>query len=107
MTLMKSWAAAAVLLVPMLGAACSGELGLPEEVSPEALSDQVAQVLEEQIGRAPDSVDCPNPLDAERGAEIRCTFTDNGETNGVTVRTGDITEGQIGLEVEVDDRPQG
>ena len=82
--------------------ACSMTLAA-DEVAPQA-----ENALEEQVGAHPDIV-CPEDLEAEVGAETRCTLTagDDPTEYGVTVTVTSVDGGQAKFDVEVDREPQG
>ncbi len=68
---------------------------------------QISGQLEKQIGQAPDSVDCPNDLDAEEGAEERCTLTADGQDYGVSVKVTKVDGNDVSFDIAVDDKPEG
>lgn len=92
-------------LVLVLVSACSVSVG-NAQVSTDELETQVSALLAEEVGRAPEQVDCPDPLDAEAGAEVRCTLTDRGATYGITVTATDVVDDEVALDVVVDAEPQ-
>lgn len=96
-------AAAAALAVLAL-AGCSVSVG-SDAVPTDELEQQVSTVLEQQVGRAPEQIDCPDELDAEVGAETRCTLTDSGESYGVTVTADEVQDDRVQMTVEVDQEP--
>jgi hypothetical protein len=95
------------LLLVLAAAGCSAEIGASNQVSTDELSEQVSTTLTEQVGREPESVDCPDPLDAEEGAEVRCTFADSGTSYGVTVTVNKVSDDNVMLGVELDEEPDG
>ncbi|WP_188079025.1 DUF4333 domain-containing protein [Actinotalea subterranea] len=84
--------------------ACSVSVG-GSQVSSDELAEKVSAVLAETVGRAPELVECPDPLKAEAGAEVRCTLTDSGESYGVTVTATDVVDDEVAIDVEVDAEP--
>ena len=62
-------------------------------------------MLEDQVGVAPDSVDCPDPLPGEAGSSVRCTLTADGVTYGLTASSTGVTDGVVAVSVQVDDEP--
>lgn len=82
--------------------ACGGS-----SVSTTDLETEISDQLEAQVGRAPDSVDCPDSLPAEVGAEIRCTLTADGETYGLTVTATNVDGSDVLFDIVVDDAPEG
>jgi len=87
----------------LLGATGCGS----ESVSTNDLEAEVAAQLEVVVGQAPDSVDCPDPLPAEVGAEVRCTLTSGDTTFGLTLTVTSVEDDQALFDVVVDDEPQG
>jgi hypothetical protein len=96
----KSWGAAGALLVLSVGA-CS--LSGSGSVGTEDLEEQVSATLAEQVGQAPDEVDCPDALDAEEGAEVRCVLTSGGSSIGLTVTATAVDGDDVTLGIQVDD----
>jgi hypothetical protein len=74
----------------------------------EEVATQAENALEEQVGARPDIV-CPEDLEAEVGAETRCTLTagDDPSEYGVTVTVTAVNGGKAEFDVEVDGQPQG
>ena len=72
------------------------------------VASQAENALEEQVGARPDIV-CPEDLEAEVGAETRCTLTagDDPAEYGVTVTVTAVDGGEAEFDVEVDRQPQG
>ncbi|WP_250447178.1 DUF4333 domain-containing protein [Actinotalea sp. C106] len=83
---------------------CSFSIG-GAEVPGDELAEQVSTVLTETVGEAPDLVECPDPLDAEVGAEVRCTLTHAGQSYGVSVTATEVEDEQVFLDVQVDEEP--
>jgi hypothetical protein len=99
----------AVACLALATAGCSvsvratGDAGLS---GPE-VEAQVDRLLADELGQAPDAVDCPDPLVARVGAEVRCTVTVAEDAVGATV-TATVVEGRdVELDVTVDDEPRG
>lgn len=93
------------LLAPalLLVAAC----GTPEEVSTDTLESEVSTQLEQQVGRAPESVDCPDPLPAEVGATVRCVFTaPNGTRVGLTIQAQETGDDGVRFGLVLDEATQ-
>jgi len=76
-------------------------------VSTGDLEKEVAAQLEATVGQVPDSVDCPDELPAEVGAEVRCTLTSDDVTFGLTVTVSSVEGDSVLFEFAVDDEPQG
>jgi hypothetical protein len=75
-------------------------------------ADEVAtgaeDALEEEVGIRPD-ITCPDELEAEVGAEMRCTLTAEGVEGeyGVTVTITEVQDDTANFDVQVDEEPQG
>ena len=84
---------------------CSFSIG-GGSVDAKELEKVVADKLEDLVGQRPDSVDCPEALDAEVDATARCTLTADGQTYGLTVTATSVDGEDVGLDIQVDDEPQ-
>src|SRR4051812_29742664 len=87
----------AALVVLTAGCSFSGSVG--GKVATDDLEKQVSASLEEQIGRAPDSIECEDPLPAKVDAEVRCTLTDGGTRYGTTVVAKEVDGGDVKLAI--------
>jgi Domain of unknown function (DUF4333) len=67
-----------------------------------SISDQVAQ----QTGQKPDSVSCPDNLQATPGSTLRCDLASSGSTYGVTVSFVNFDGGAPNWSFKVDDQPK-
>ncbi|SJM58221.1 DUF4333 domain-containing protein [Gulosibacter sp. 10] len=94
-------------LAVLLGAVALALVGCSSSVSADDLADEVKSALTEQVGIEPDSVECPDPLPAEEGSEVRCTLTHEGTSFGVTVTSKGETDGNIEFDIQVDETPEG
>jgi hypothetical protein len=95
-------AAAAVATV----AGCSFSVGTGDAVDMRDLAKEISAQYKNQVGRAPDSVECPNDLQGEVGATTRCTLTVEGETYGVDVNVTKVDGSDVRFDLKVDDKPQ-
>lgn len=96
------WAAAAVATA----VACSFSAGSSVSVDKNDLAKEISAQLEKQVGRAPESVDCPDDLKGEVGATTRCTLNDGGDTYGVDVNVTKVEGADVKFDLKVDDKPQ-
>jgi len=96
------WAAAAVTTA----VACSFSAGTSVSVDKAELAKQISAQLKQQIGRAPDSVDCPDNLKGEVGATTRCMLKDGGDAYGVNVNVTKVEGTNVNFDIKVDDQPQ-
>jgi hypothetical protein len=83
-------------------AACSSSLAADD------VAEGAEDALETQVGVRPD-VSCPEDLEAEVGAETRCTLTVAGdpEEYGVTVTVTSVEGDTANFDVKVDEEPTG
>ena len=95
------WAAAAVATA----VACSFSAGTNVSVDKGDLAKEISAQLEKQVGRAPESVECPDDLKGEVGATTRCTLNDGGETYGVDVNVTKVEGTDVKFDLKVDDQP--
>ena len=91
--------AAAALAV---GVGCSS---MPT-VDKDDLEKEVSTQLEKTVGQAPDSVDCPEDLDGEKGATQRCTLTAGDDEVGLTVTVTGVDGSKVAFDIQVDDEVQ-
>jgi len=61
----------------------------------------VADAFEAELGFRP-AVSCPDDVEAEVGAETRCTATVDGETYGATVTVTAVEDEEALFDVQVD-----
>ena len=87
-------------------AGCSFSAGTGVSVDKEALAQEVSDKLKGQVGRAPDSVTCPDDLKGEVGATMRCELEDGGQIYGVTVKVTKVEGTDVKFDMKVDDAPQ-
>jgi hypothetical protein len=74
-------------------------------VSSDDAERQITDVLEGETGQRPDEVRCPEDLEAEIGAAMRCELSDGDATYGVTIAITDVTDGVATFDIEVDPEP--
>lgn len=82
---------------------CLALAGCSSTVDAADVESQISEQLEAQLGEAPDSVDCPEDLPAEEGAEIRCELTVAEETLGVTVTVTSVEDDTVNFDIQVDE----
>ena len=83
-------------------AACSFSAGSSVAVDKNALAEKIAQ----QVGGAPESVECPDDLKGEVGATTRCTLDDAGQTYGVDGTVTKVDGTDVEFDLKLDDKPQ-
>jgi hypothetical protein len=87
-------------LLALALAACGGSLAAGD------VAEGAEEALEAEVGVRPD-VSCPEDLEAEVGAETRCTLRVAGdpEEYGVTVTVTSVGGDTANFDVQVDDEP--
>ena len=97
----------ATVTAVLLLSGCSGSVSIGGSgVESEELAQEVSDQLEASVGQAPDDVECPDGLDAEVGAEARCTLTDGDATYGVSVTATAVEGDEVSFDIAVDEEPQ-
>ncbi|WP_245672725.1 DUF4333 domain-containing protein [Aldersonia kunmingensis] len=77
-----------------------------QTVGKDVVAEQVSTQLTEQIGTTPDSVDCPEDLDAKVGATLTCTLTHEGVSYDVDVTVTSVDGGDVKFDIQVADQPK-
>jgi hypothetical protein len=77
----------------------------PPTVAKGDLAAEITKRLEEQVGRAPDSVTCPEDLKGEVGVTERCELKDGPDTYGVTVTVTAVDGADVKFDFKVDEKP--
>lgn len=97
--------AAAVAALTLTGCSFEASIGGPS-VDEADLEQRISEILEEEVGQAPEEIDCPGDLDAEVDAIMECTLNDSGESYPVSVVVTGVDEDteQVSFDVEVGDR---
>lgn len=75
------------------------------EVSTDTLEKQVSTQLEAQVGQAPDSVTCKDPLPAKVGEKVRCELSADDTRIGLTVEATEVDGDNVKFDISVDDKP--
>ena len=70
------------------------------------LAKEISAQLEKQVGRAPESIECPGDLEGKVGVTMRCTLNDSGQTYGVTVTVTKVEGTEVEFDSKVDAEPQ-
>jgi Domain of unknown function (DUF4333) len=96
------WVAAAITTV----AACSFSAGTSVSVDKDELAKEISAQFEKQVGRAPESVECPDNLKGDVGATTRCTLDDAGNTYGVDVNVTKVEGTDVRFDLKFDDEPR-
>ena len=75
-------------------------------VDKDAVAKQISAKLKQQSGKAPKSVSCPDALQAEVGATLRCTLDSGKNVFGVTATVTQVTGSDVEFTIKVDSTPQ-
>jgi hypothetical protein len=87
----------ALLIAPLLLAGCSQTVTVREP----QLEEDISRQLETTSGNAPDAVDCPGDLEADRGNDVRCTVVRGEEQRAVTVTVTGVSGNSVDFDIEV------
>jgi hypothetical protein len=74
-------------------------------VDKKDVAQQISDQLEQQNGKKPDSVSCPDNLKGVQGATLRCTLVDAGQTYGANVTVTSVEGSDVKFDIKVDDQP--
>ena len=98
----SSLLAAVPFLLAGLAACGAGTLSADE------VATKAEDALEQQIGIRP-TITCPDDVEAEVGAEARCTLTAEGDPAeyGVSIKVTEVDGDNAKFDIQVDDQPQG
>lgn len=98
---------AVALSVPLL-TGCSGEVSIGNNsVDKDKVAEQISAQLTEQVGTIPDSVECPDNLDAKVGATLTCTLTHEGVSYDVDVTVTQVDDdNNVKFDIQVADEPK-
>lgn len=96
---------AALLALPAAAVLLAGCTFGPAVVKQADVEKQVSSALEKQVGQAPDSIECPDDLPAEVGAEMTCVLTADETTIDVTVTVDKVDGNNVGFDIKVADAP--
>ena len=77
-------------------------------LSADEVATKAEDALEQQIGVRP-TITCPDDVEAEVGAEARCTLTAEGDPAeyGVSITVTEVDGDNAKFDIQVDDQPQG
>lgn len=95
-----------VAVLGAVAALCFGLTGCAGAVAAENVEREIDNLVQRLGGAPADKVDCPDDLPAEVGASVRCSFTAQGATYGVTVTVTSIEGDTANYDIKVDDTPQ-
>jgi uncharacterized protein DUF4333 len=77
-----------------------------ETVDKKQVASVISNKLEQQVGKKPDSVTCPDNLKGVEGATLRCQLTDGTDKYGVAVTVTSVDAGDVNFDFKVDDHPE-
>jgi hypothetical protein len=77
-----------------------------ETVDKTQVASEISSKLEQQVGKKPDSVTCPDNLKGTVGATLRCQLTDGSDKYGVNVTVTNVDAGDVNFDFKVDDHPE-
>jgi hypothetical protein len=83
----------------------TAKFDMVETINKNDVAKEISDQLEAQVGHKPDTVSCPDNLKGARGATLRCTLTDAGDTYGVNVTVTSVEGGDVKYDIKVDEQP--
>jgi hypothetical protein len=86
-------------------AGCSVSFGT-RSVDKNDVASEIGSKFEQQLGRKPDKVECPNNLEARKDATLVCTLTDQGTSYDVHVTVTSVDGDKANFDIKVDDNPK-
>ena len=92
----RAAAAAAVAALALTASACGEEV-----VSKDEVQDEVSNLIQQQAGAKPKSVDCPEDLKAEKGEKMRCKVTAGGQDVNADVTVTSVDGDKANFSVEI------
>lgn len=95
-----------VAAVGAIAALSCGLSGCTRTVAAHYVEREIDELVRQVTGHSADVVSCPDDLPAKVGSWIRCSFTAQGATFGVTATVTSIQDGTANFELTVDDQPQ-
>lgn len=103
----KHLAAALCIAAALATGACSASVSVGDkQVDADKVAAQMSSQLAAAVGKAPDDVTCPEALDAEVGATVICTLTDDGTEYDVTGTVTSVDDDDtVNFDVKVADTP--
>ncbi len=90
--------AAGLALAALALASCS--FG-PGAVAADEVETLLAEQYEKESGQAPDKVDCPEDLPAEKGAEIECTLTVDETELSLILTATTVEDDTVNFDIEI------
>lgn len=79
--------------------------GQATTVDRDDVAAQISSQLAAQIGETPDSVECPDDLDAQVGATMTCVLTHAGTSYDVNVSVTAVEGDNVSFDIQVADQP--
>lgn len=83
----------------LLAAGCS----ITSSIERDELEQEISTQLENEVGVAPDDVECPEDLDSEVGATVVCVLTAGEDELDVTVEVTSVEDGRALFDIAVED----
>ncbi len=71
------------------------------------LEQEVSTQLENEVGVAPDDVECPEDLESEVGASVVCVLTAGSDELDVMVEVTSVEDDRAAFDIEVEDPADG
>lgn len=100
----RTAAFAVILALPFVAGGCEVSIG-GNTVSKAEVEQKIVEQLTEQVGTAPDKVECPEDLKAKVDTKMICVLTaPNGDTIDVTVTVTSVKHKVANFDIVVADQ---
>lgn len=70
-------------------------------VEESEVESKISEQLTQQVGQAPDDIDCPGDLNAEVGTKMTCELTAGEDVLDVAVEVTEVKDGNAQFDIEV------
>ena len=90
-----------LLAVTLVGCKAEVKVGTARDISEHRLEEALQSRITEEIGTAPDGIDCPGGLEAEKGAGQVCELTAGEDKLDVTVTVTSIDGEIVNFHLEI------
>lgn len=87
----------------MATTACSASFHIGGSMDKEDVERQLSRSLEDQTGTKPDKVNCPDDLEGEKGATMKCVLESGGDKLPIMVTVTDVDGSDLTFHYEVAD----
>lgn len=84
-----------------------GSCSTASSIDRDELEEEVSTQLEDEVGVAPDDVECPEDLQTEVGASVVCVLTAGSDELDVAVEITAVEDDRARFDIQVEDPADG